>query len=288
VRALSTRLFLPVLGLALSCGGGNGGDPAPEVVPSVLGQGDSLRDLNDPANPRPPANEVLHLTGVRIKWIDDFDETNAGAVGNIFGQAISSEPVPYEGILVYKPAFSPPSFRVARGDVVDMTGQYQEFQPNVAFLLAERPGWTTPELTGSTVTLRFDAPIDPGKAAILPSYSELLDYDAGRKWLSMLVTLEPPQGLCVVTATVGTGRGQLTFYPNHTATDRPACEFTAEEATGIPAEEDIPYITNELFDLGKTDVVWKPGMLIKRVTGIVTLFDRFHIAPRFMADIELG
>jgi gamma-glutamyltranspeptidase len=57
----------------------------------------------------------------------------------------------------------------------------------------------------------------------------------------------------------------------------------------------VPTITNELFDLKsyveeikqERNLSTFEGVELESVTGVVTLFDRFHIAPRGAADIVL-
>lgn len=257
------------------CGSGGLGDEAPPIQSNVLGSGRSLASLNDPINPRPPENNLIQATGLRVSFVDQFDETGAGATGNIYLQDFTVAPAPYQGILVFKPSFSPPSFRTSVGDVVDASGQYVEFQANIDFLKKDRPGWYTPEINAN-LQLRFDAPYIPLEPIEI-SIQDFLQYDTGRPWLSMLVIAKNVK-LTSDTTTDKNGRSSITM----------------DVGAGVPLTL-VPTITNELFDLAayvdevksERGISKISGVELESVTGIVTLFDRFHIAPRSAADIKL-
>lgn len=261
--------------VTLGCGGGGAGDPAPEVKGSVLGDGHTLASLNDPKNPRPLPSEILQITGLRVTVLDTYDETKSGAIGNIYLQDFTDPPVAYQGVLAFQSSYSPPSFRVAVGDVVDAAGQYSEFQANLDFLKKDRPGWTTPELNGANLELRFDAPYRP-LVPVEIKVADLLAYETGRPWLSMLVTIR-----------------NVKITDNVKVDGNNRASVTMDVGGGI-AVKDIPTITNELFDLvafntgpDGTETRLTNGTELESVTGVVTLFDRFHIAPRTAEDIKL-
>lgn len=257
--------------LTAGCSSGGGGDPVPQVEGDVLGSSKPLSVLNDPTIlPRPSLTEATTVTGVRVTWIDSFDETKRGATGNVFVQDFGVTPGAYQGMLVFGPSYGPPNFRAIEGDVVDVTGVYQEFQPNATTSLGPlstyRAGWTTPEI-GGKITLRFDAPYEP----IIPAQIQLTDlvqYETGRQWLSMLVTVE--------NVTV--------FEPGKNSSGRFYVPLNPGNTSKIT---DFPTISNELFDLEGAQLNLKAGTKIAKLTGIVTLFDVFHIAPRSAADIQL-
>jgi hypothetical protein len=50
---------------------------------------------------------------------------------------------------------------------------------------------------------------------------------------------------------------------------------------------DIPSISNELYDMKTLGPALQQGQVAASVTGIVTYFYAFHIAPRSAADIVL-
>jgi len=273
------RAYLSLLSMLLlsaaGCGGGGSGDELPAVKGSVLGRGRTLASLNDPANPRPSLNDVIQVTGLRVSFVDNFDETGGGATGNIFLQDFTSPPGPYQGALAFKPSFSPPSFRTTIGDVVDVSGQYSEFQPNVDFLKKSRAGWTTPELSGS-LSLRFDAPYVPLEPVEINPV-DFLKYETGRPWLSMLVIAKNVK-LNSDVVVPASGRSSADIF------------------VGAGVSADInPTITNELFDLAAYAASVKAergidtlaGIELESVVGFVTLFDKFHIAPRNADDIKL-
>jgi hypothetical protein len=274
VRTLS-KGAASVLLVVLGCGGGGFGDEPPPVQGSVLGKGRSLASLNDPANPRPAETESILSTGLRVVFEDRFDETGSGNVGNIFLQDFVSPPGPYQGILAFRSSYTPPSFRVSEGDVVDATGQYVEFQPNVDFLKKERPGWTTPEINAN-LRLRFDAPYIP-LVPVEVSVTDFVVYETGRPWLSMLVTAK-----------------NIKLINNVTIDSAGRASAGMDVGSGVPLNL-VPTLTNELFDLAayaeeikaERQINSLEGIEFESVTGIVTLFDRFHIAPRSADDLKL-
>jgi hypothetical protein len=255
--------------LVVGCSAGGYGDVGPSVEGNVLGAGRTLASLNDVANPRPGLNEQLAITGVRVSHVDNYDETKSGAVGGVFLQDFTDVPLPYQGILAYQASYSPPSFRVASGDVVDATGQYQEFIPNVAFLKQDKPNFTTPEMVGPNLKLRFDAPYRPLIPAEI-NVDDLFAYGTGRPWISMLVVV---RNVKVFKAGTQDSAGRFTIPLQVSLPD--------------PNIADLPIITNELFDLASVAVPLDTDVTIASVTGIVTLFSSFHIAPRSPDDIKL-
>lgn len=257
-----------VVAVALcACGSTGAGDAEPTVRGNVLGAGRRISSLVDPtAMPRPSPTELVTVTGARVTHVDGFDETKSGASGTVYLQDFTEVPGPYEGISTHSPSYSPPSFRVVTGDVVDATGQFQEFQLNLNFL---KPGWTTPQLNGPNLELRFDAPYRPLVPAEI-SVDELTTYEGGRRWVSMLVTVRDVV-LFEDFAIDKAGRGKAAF----------------DVGSGLTVKE-LPTMTNELFDVGAAGLELKKGRKLASLTGIVTLFDVFHIAPRTAEDIQLA
>ena len=59
------------------------------------------------------------------------------------------------------------------------------------------------------------------------------------------------------------------------------------EVGAIPNVADVPQVTNELFDMQTQGPPMPGGATFKSITGVVTYFASFHIAPRSAADFEL-
>lgn len=264
MRCLALLVILPLA----ACGDGGGGDRLDHPVKgSVLGDG-RIADLTSPPDGAPPPSSVVRVTA-RVVAIDAYDETGQGQQGAIYVADVAAEPGPYQAVQLFKPAFSPPSFRPIVDDVVDVSGLFEEFQiPNLAFL---DPSWKTPQLSGSTLTLRIDA-AGRQPAARLP-LEDLFAYGTGKKWISQLVTVED----VVLTAAPKGSSGRL------------AAPFAWPKDGAPPVEAgvkavDPPAISNELFDIGKLGLT--ANQRLKRVTGIVTMFSGLHIAPRDASDVE--
>ena len=278
--------------LVAACSDGGQGDGQPSVMGSLRGAGHTLAELNDRSRTVdvPPAKAILQVTGTRVTWVDTFDETGTGQVGDVFVQDLFPPPAPfkrgYEGMLLFQPAYSPPSFRPSTGDVLDLSGQYQEFQvPKQGTYLDKT--WRTPEMKGATLSLRLDAAgsaVEPVDDATIPDF---FAYATGRRWLSMLVTLHdvvvmPCTGsTCNGVAYTGGGRASI----NLTTMDNQVVPVPPTPAPGAPKTFVLqqPAISNELFDI--LQVPLQAGQTLKSVTGIVTLFSGFHVAPRTAADI---
>ncbi|HEU4412464.1 MAG TPA: hypothetical protein VFS43_44895 [Polyangiaceae bacterium] len=259
---------LVVVGGALLAGAcdeyGGGGDPPLPVNSNAFGYGSSLAALIDPSvrGSAVTDGQVVQVTGVRVVHIDTFDETGQGRVGNVFLADAWAQPGPYHAVLAFAPVYSPPSYRAIPGDVVDASGTFDEFLPP-----AGQPQRFLPELVRPTLVARFDEVGGPLRPVSIP-LSDLTKYETGRPWLSTLVTLENVSILELELNPTGRARIRL------------------NAGTGLePA--DLPTITNELFDLSNSGLSFEVGQTIRRVTGMVTLFGNFSVAPRSKADIEL-
>jgi hypothetical protein len=271
--------FLSLLPLA-GCGDGGGGDPPVKPDPSELGHGTPLDKILGPAtweqpgNMEPncsyPADEHISSTGLQVVAIDGFDETGSGQVGDVYLQEVSDDPAPYSGITAFGSSFSPPDLRLFAGDVVDFLGTKEEFKgpSSGPFSYCE----TLPELQG-TLTFRFD-----GTTAQKPKTiktTDLFDYATGRQWLGMLVKVEnvnlfaaKSSGSCPADLPTG-------------------CRYEAELVPDVPTMSTPPSIANELYDIKQRGPNLGAGTHFKSITGVVTYFYEFQIAPRSPEDFEL-
>jgi hypothetical protein len=143
--------------------------------------------------------------------------------------------------------------------VVDVTGQYEELvgPPTGAFGQCQ----TLPQLAG-TADLRFDRTVPP-PVVITPA--DLSSYDRARQYLSMLVTVTN-----VVIAADGVEKNG---------------RYNA--GVVIPGGGTTWQIDDELFDLPH-QMPLHQGDTFTSVTGIVTYFYDFHLAPRSVADFHGG
>ena len=275
--AWAGRRWLCVLlacGLPAGCSiPGGGGDPWSEPNADPYGTGLRITDLTGPATWLQPSNQdsvgcgipgarQISLSGSTITAIDRFDETGGGAIGNLYLQdAQPPSPPAYSGMTVFRPTTSPPDLRVVPGDVVDLFGFFTEFAgPQSSPFPYCR---SLPELSGA-MSFRFEAaPAVPHLIAV----SELGSYDTARKWLGLLVKVKN------VT---------MSDNPFESSSGRYSIRIDAGKQ---PPNNDIPSITNELFDLKNGPALVK-DQTVKSVTGIVTFFYGVHLSPRNAADIE--
>lgn len=264
---------------------GSSGDPRTEPTPGELGDGNRLREVIQPATWYTPGNmesvgcEVpsdhhVSVTGQVIVALDRFDETGEGAQGNIYIQdlyADSETPEPFSGVTVFNPAFTPPDLRLFAGDVVDTFGNLQEFLGPGSGKFGDCK--TLPEI-GGTMSYRFDhGPIEP--ITIVPKnggagrWEQILGYENARQWLGMLVRIE---GVIIAGAPKKDPSGRYTAALNM--------------GGGISAEDSLS-LSNELFDLENEGPELENGKIFEAVTGVVTYFYGFKIAPRSAEDFEL-
>ena len=268
-------------GLLVGCGNGTYGDPPTTPLANQYGNGTRLCEVADGAGSHPlgPAPwELLKLnpgiacpnpispdrsfyaTGLTLVAIDDHDETGDGATGNYYAQDTTCAGKPYSGITIFGPSFSPPDLRLANNDVIDVLGTVSEFvgPSNSHF----RDCRTLPEAAG-TISFRFDSNGQP-QPTVVP-LSDFMTYADARQWLGMLVKVE-----------------NLTLTGNGATSSN---RFTAPFTIGAADSEDAK-ISDELYDIQKDGPTLTSGTTFKSVTGIVTYFFGFHIAPRSPADFE--
>jgi hypothetical protein len=204
-----------------------------------------------------------------VTWLDTFDETKDGkSKGTLYIQDLGT-PHPYGGIGNYETNFIPASLNALPGDVLDFVGPYQE-SSSIGSAMFNK-GTYLPQLYKPIGTFRYEDPTQIVPADI--SVQDLEEngaspdsaFPSSRKWMGMLVRL--------TDVTLGTGSevSLRVTYP------------IANADGGYPLGS--PTITNELFDLQATQ--FKPGTVFKHITGIVTWFYTFQIAPRTLADFEV-
>jgi hypothetical protein len=269
MKRLAITLALLLSALAVGCTNEAetepGDKPADAGPPNALGHGLRIAEMNDPDSSVRPANNQMnvYVTGATFLILDTFNETGtASGVGAVYVQDFSPPDAggtpPYSGIQLYKPAFNPASLVLAAGDVIDLTGEYQEyFGPDTPPLFGSD---YQPEMYEPTVTFRFD--YSPPSPTVVP-ITDLESYATGYPWMSMLVTV-----FHGVSGGFVPGSGGI------------ACEVTLDGTTN----EGALAMDNELFDLDCTSPMYKAGTKLT-VTGIVTYFESFTISPRSAADI---
>ncbi len=276
-------LCTPAIALALlatACGSSGGGDPPTEPVASVLGNGSRISEVFgeatwfDPEDDESlscsvPADFEIKVTGVAVTAVDRFDEVIDGALGNLYVQDVTDEPDEYEGMTVFDPAFTPPDLRVAAGDVLDFFGVYTEFPGPASGPFANCR--TLPEISGAG-TFRFEGALVPPKVVTL---QDILGYPKARRYLGMLITLEN----VTISADPSSSNEGLPSGGRYTA----LIDRTGADTTGVDVA-DFPQISNELYDLKNEGPPMAKGSQFKSVTGVLTYFYGFKVAPRSAAD----
>lgn len=263
-KAVSITLIVVSHFFLCGCGDGGRGDEAPQLQTDVLGDGRKISSLTNPMEPRPSTTEIVEVTGARVLFVDNFDETKEGRVGTVYLQDFTESPKPYGGILAFQPSYSPPSFRATIGDVIDASGIYVDFHPAAN---QDDANWLLPELVGPSIKLRFDAPFVPINPIEI-NLDDLIDYAKGRQWISMLVTLK-----------------NVVVYQELFESNSGRASIIIQGPSETPINK-FPRITNELFDLPNSGFSPQKGEIISSVTGIITIFGQFQIAPRSIEDIQ--
>ena len=262
----------------MGCSGtasGGAGDPAATPLADPYGEGKRVHELVGPAtwenaNDRDsvsckiPTARTVHITGATVVAVDRFDETGDGALGNIYIQDTMDDRPPYSGVTVFAPSFTPPALHLAAGDVADLLGDYQEFPgPSSGPFSFCR---TLPEM-GGAMTFRFDTRPVPAKTIPI---TDLRSYETARKWLGSLVRIE-----------------NVTLVGTAEPDSKNRCNVPIDVGGGI-SQGDQPKISNELYDMDCTaGTKLVAGAKLKSLTGVLTYFYSFNIAPRSADDIVL-
>jgi hypothetical protein len=232
--------------------------PAP-YQPNPLGNGLRIADVQNPKSPAFAPNTNVDLTSLAVLWVDTFDETQDGkSQGTVFVQDIGST-APYSAISVYQPSFVPSDPRLLPGDILDFVGPYQEVTSIGTAHFS--PGQTLPQLAKPVGTFRYEY---QAPAPRLIQLGDLDNYATGRQWEGMVVTVHD------VYAVAGTESGGRVTY---------TLAVTPDAGTNVNTVS----MSNEEYDLKSTD--FPPGTHFQSVTGLVTWFFSYHIAPRTPADL---
>jgi hypothetical protein len=255
------RLALPasVLALSLVACSTLTEDPVAEYDANPLGTGLRIYQVQNPTSPEYAPNKSVIVSSTVVSWIDTFDETQDGkSIGTVYIQDIGSSK-PYSGIDVYEPSYVPASLRLLPGDVLDFNGPYDE-TTNVGSATFNAPE-TLPQLEKPVGTYRYDFST-PTPTVI--NLADINTYATGRQWENMLVTVH-----------------DITIGPGVNDNDR--VTYIMEQGDGgYPSG--AAEISNELYNLGASD--FPSGTHFSSVTGIVTWFYSYHIAPRTAADLQ--
>jgi hypothetical protein len=242
-------------------------DPPAPYDASPLGTGLRIADIQNPSSAsyqyaiaNPAKGALVNVSSVVVSWIDTFDETKDGkSRGTVYIQDVGSA-APYSGISVFEASYVPASLRLLPGDVLDFSGPYQEVTSIGTAIF--NAGTTLPQLAKPVGDFRYEFRT-PDPVPIELSDLNELTYATGRKWEGMLVTIHDVSVAAGVSAsnrvTYLMGQADGSFDLNNAA------------------------ISNELYNLGATD--FPAGTHFSSVTGIVTWFYSFQLAPRSAADL---
>jgi hypothetical protein len=212
-----------------------------------------------------PATVNEFVSGVTITAVDTWDEDGNGSIGTVYVQDTIGlddwTKIPaFAATSVYEASYSPPDLRPEPGDIVDITGQYEEFQGPSTFIF---PQCVTLPQMGGDVTLRGDGRVPP-PVQLNPSDLGNIDGDVSngaRAYLSMLVTV------------------------NNVEIGGSGSEDDGRYGANVIASP-IPWqISDELWDVYHLCPL-SQGQTFKSVTGIVTYFGTYHVAPRSGLDFD--
>ncbi len=260
------RLVLPALLSLCAAACTLQGDPPTPPIANPLGNGLRIAQVQDPRSPDYHPNQNSAITSAVVTWHDTFDETMDGkSVGTLYVQDLTSS-APYAGIGLFETNFIPASLDPLPGDVLDLSGPYQESTGIGTAVF--NPGTFLPQLSKPVGTYRYEyvlpAPAQLSADDLDEGYPKAdSNFAKGRQWLGMLATIKD-----VVVAAGSSSKNRVTYQ--------------IENASG-GVTPNGPAISNELYDLRDSD--FPAGTHFKSVTGIVTWFYSFHIAPRYPADL---
>jgi hypothetical protein len=253
---LCTILIASSFGLGACGSRTNENDVGVKPDPNAIGTGSHIRDVVNPANKM--AGASVNIAGAVVLTTDTYDETaNGKSAGTVYVQDIGSQ-APFSGTNLYSPSFVPSDLRVVPGDTLNLVGQYVvETSIGAAAFSA---GQGLPQVSKPTATFQYEYQTP---APLVIDVNDLDDYNKGYQWENMLVTIQNATVYDGLTNSSGRVTGHIT------------ADF--EQNTDAPA------ISNELMPLDVNSI--QPGAKFKSITGIVTWFYSYHIAPRSPADL---
>lgn len=224
--------------------------------PNPVGGGIRIKDVVDPSKNMNGA--TVNVSGAVVLTIDTYDETaNGKSAGTVYVQDIGSQGA-FSGASLYSPSFVPSDLRVVPGDTLDLLGQYViESSIGTAKFNA---GQGLAQISKPTATFRYEYQTpDP----LVIDVNDLDDYNKGFQWENMLVTVK-----------------DVTVYDGLTNSSG---RITGHITPDFEQNQDAPAISNELMPIPLGSIA--VGQKYKSITGIVTWFFSYHIAPRTAADL---
>jgi hypothetical protein len=276
-RALQLQTACHVMAAmaALSCGSRAGNDKSQDQsVPSPYGVGVRIRAFQNPSSPGFLAAEApVRVTGAVFTQIDTFDETNDGkSRGSVYIQDADATTLPdaeraYSGLPLFAPSFIPTDLRLSPGDVLDFAGTFTRTTSIGAAVFT--PPQFLPQLSRAVGSARFDHIASPEPTVI--DVNDLTDFETGKKWIGMLVTVKN----ITVLAPPFPSRGRLTAII--------AGDPDVAIGPNSPEKQKLPVVSNELYDVKAEEI--GAGKTYASLTGICTYFFNLKIAPRSPADL---
>jgi len=268
-RLLSRFVILAGLGLLASCDSQFGDAPTPTFVPNPEGNDKRIRQIANPASDDyAKSGGSVAVSGAVVVAVDTYDETHNGkSIGTIYVSDMGSQE-PYSGISLFNPSWVPGNLRVGAGDALDLRGTYQE---NNTVPIQFAPKAYLVQIANPIGTFRFEASL-PEPVVIEHIEDLMTSYEKGRPYLNMIVTVK--------NVTV-----QKDFFDDSGTATRLSSTLLPEQSFGKCSDPfpKAPAIVNELMDPSSLHIA--AGTKLKSLTGIVTFFCNFHIAPRTPADI---
>ncbi len=258
MRSLVVATAAVLFALAPACSGRSNNDPPSTPTPSAAGNGPHIADISDPAKDTHAKDKAnISVTGVVVTWVDQFDETSDGkSRGALYVQDLESH-AGFAGVGLFAPTFVPASLVVGPGDVLDLSGQYQE-NATLGSTVTFPTGEVLTQIAHPTGTFRFEYK-SPDPTAI--DWHDLNTFAIGRKWMGQLVTITG----VTLTAAITVSKGRA----------------SAPLSAAVAGGSQPPTLTNEFVQLD----AYPAGQKFKSITGIVTYFYNLHIAPRTTADL---
>jgi len=157
-------------------------DPPSPMRPGGVDDGElSINVLQNPSSdPDPPdENSRVLLRDVVVTAVDDYDEDGEGRIGNVW----VAEPAggAWSGIQLFDPVVIPSRARLVPGDIVEVTGTFDEY----AYLVDDTDALT--ELSAASVQKTGETL--PPTATVIPE-SDLTDRGRAEPWEGCLVRIE--------------------------------------------------------------------------------------------------
>ncbi len=215
------------------------------------------------ADGHPEVSTNVRVKDLVVTAVDRFDEDGSGKTGTVFVQEIGGGP--YSGIQMYRPTIQPASEYLLPGDVVEVAGEYVEFEYGQINPSGADPKGRTISQIQNGIVRKTGEWISPEPTVLEHANDAQVD-PAAESWEGVLVELRD-----VEAVSNPDGRGAFFVQGDEdcvTTRDAETCAQIDDDNYAIPGAA--------------------TGMRLSRVAGVVTYFYTYKLLPRSSLDVTVA